>query len=132
LTPRSVYRTSALQLASALKIVRNKPADLVEGCTARDANATFIPQTLVREQEASTPCNQLYPSNSFAREVAGADIAADIVKCERKAVQRSDYAVTFDDAQWARLNAIFPTGVCDWSRRGVEQQDPDGTWLRYD
>jgi hypothetical protein len=114
------------------KIVRNKPADLVEGCNSRDANPAFLPQTLIREQEASAPCNQLYPSNSFPREVAGADIAADIVKCERKAVQRSDYAVTFDDAQWARLNAIFPTGVCDWSRRGVEQQDPDGTWLRYD
>jgi hypothetical protein len=28
----------------------------------------------------------------------------------------------FTDAQWATLEKAFPTGVCDWSRPGVEQQ----------
>ena len=28
----------------------------------------------------------------------------------------------FTNAQWARLQKVFPTGVCDWSRPGVEQQ----------
>ena len=31
--------------------------------------------------------------------------------------------VTFSDAQWAQLEHAFPTGVCDWSKPGVEQQD---------
>jgi len=39
--------------------------------------------------------------------------------------------VAFNDAEWARLNAIFPTGVCDWSKPGVEQQDLEGTWLSF-
>ncbi len=26
---------------------------------------------------------------------------------------------------------IFPTGVCDYSKPGVEQQPPLGTWLDY-
>jgi len=26
------------------------------------------------------------------------------------------------------LKQIFPTGVCDWSKRGVEQQPMAGTW----
>jgi len=63
--------------------------------------------------------------------VAGADIAADIIKCQLKPARRNDYAVAFNDAEWARLNAIFPTGVCDWSKPGVEQQDLEGTWLSF-
>jgi len=31
----------------------------------------------------------------------------------------------------ATLPAIFPTGVCDYSKPGVEQQPPLGTWLDY-
>jgi Tannase-like family of unknown function (DUF6351) len=31
----------------------------------------------------------------------------------------------------APLPAIFPTGVCDYSKPGVEQQPPLGTCLDY-
>ena len=33
----------------------------------------------------------------------------------------SDYNVAFTSEQRARLEAIFPKGVCDWSKRGVQQ-----------
>jgi hypothetical protein len=114
------------------KIVRNKPADLLEGCNTRAASPTFIAERQLREQEGATACNQLYPSNSFPREVAGADVTGDIIKCHRKPLKQSDYAVPFTPAQWTRLEAIFPTGVCDWSKKGYEQQDLEGTWLSYD
>jgi hypothetical protein len=119
-------------MSAADRIVRNKPADLIEGCMTRGTNPTFMAERQIREQEAATPCNQLYPSNSFPREVAGADIAADIIKCQRKALQQSDYAAPFTSAQWTRLQTIFPTGVCNWSKRGYEQQDLEGTWLTFD
>ena len=32
--------------------------------------------------------------------------------------------ITFSAGQLARLNAVFPGGVCDWSMPGVAQQDP--------
>jgi hypothetical protein len=64
--------------------------------------------------------------------VAGAGIAADIIKCQTMALRQSDYAVPFTPAQWARLQAVFPTGVCNWSRRGYEQQDLQDTWIFYD
>ncbi len=35
------------------------------------------------------------------------------------------------DTERQRLGAIFPNGVCDWKRPGVEQQKPIGDWLRY-
>jgi hypothetical protein len=111
------------------KVVRNKPADLQEGCNSRDPNPVFIAQQQVRDP--ATACEGLYPSNSFPREVAGADIAADVVKCRTHKPKPRDYAVTFTSAQWARLEAAFPDGVCDWDKRGVKQVDLDGTWQRF-
>jgi hypothetical protein len=70
-------------------------------------------------------------TNSFPREVAGARIAADIIKCQLRPVTTSDYAVAFDPAQWARLQAAFPPGVCDWSQPGMEQQNLLGTWIFF-
>jgi hypothetical protein len=40
--------------------------------------------------------------------------------------------VSFTPAQWARLQAAFPTGVCNWSKRGYEQQGLEDTWLVID
>ena len=90
------------------------------------------PRRRSASRKAPTTCNQLYPSNSFPREVAGADIAADIIKCQRKPLRQSDYAVAFTPQQWTRLQAIFPTGVCDWSKRGYEQQDLEDTWIVFE
>jgi hypothetical protein len=94
----------------------------------RDTARSFIVQAQVRDP--ATSCEGLYPSNSFPREVAGAAVAADIVKCQLKALAPADYAVAFSAGQWTRLQAAFPAGVCDWSRPGVEQQPLAGTWQR--
>jgi hypothetical protein len=114
------------------KVVRNRPADLLEGCNTRDPAPTFIAQTQRREQDRTTACGTLYPTNSFPREVAGAEVAADIIKCQRKPLSRRDYEVAFTPAQWERLKDIFPGGVCNWDKRGYEQQDLEGTWLVID
>ncbi len=111
------------------KVVQNKPADLHEGCYTKDATPAFIAEHQVRGPSA---CHDLYPSNSFPREVAGADVAADIIKCQTKPPRQSDYAVSFTATQWSRLQAIFPSGVCDWSKPGDEQQEPIGTWIVID
>ena len=42
--------------------------------------------------------------------------------CQLRPIDLSEYGVSFTPAEQARLNAIFPTGVCDWSRPGVEQR----------
>ncbi len=114
------------------KVVQNKPADVVEGCYTKDATPVFNPEIQLREQERATTCNQLYPTNSFPREVAGAAVAANIIKCQLKPLAVSDYAVPLTPAQWARLQAIFPSGVCDWSEPGLEQQGLIGTWIFFD
>lgn len=111
------------------KIVRAKPTELQEGCNTRDAEPTFLAQPLNRDP--ASECEQLYPSASFPREVAGAGIAADVIKCQLKEPDRADYGVDLTDAEWTRLLEIFPDGVCDYSLPGVDQQDLAGTWLRY-
>jgi uncharacterized tannase-like protein DUF6351 len=108
-----------------VKLRRAKPADFVDACWTRDEH----PQKIVeRQMPTSGKCNELYPANSFPRGVAGSSLAADIVKCQLKPIAASDYRVTFTPAELARLKDIFPTGVCDWSKPGVEQQPMAGTW----
>ncbi len=111
------------------KIVGAKPDELVEGCNTRDDDPRFIAQPLDRDLDSE--CEQLYPSASFPREVAGSDVAADIIKCQVEPPNRDDYEAQFTDEQWQRLEQVFADGVCDWSVPGVEQQDLAGTWLRF-
>lgn len=111
-----------------VKVIRNKPDTLVEGCNTRDASPTFIAEEqILREGQ----CEELYPSAPAPREVAGADVASDIIKCRLKRVDMDDYAVPFTKAQKNRLRAIFSDGVCDWSKPGVGQRRPAGTWQRF-
>ena len=45
-------------------------------------------------------------------------------KCRLKPLRQSDYyPVTFSPAQWQALRSAFPTGVCDWTKRGVGQRN---------
>jgi hypothetical protein len=57
------------------------------------------------------------------RQVAGGPRSEDVLKCQLKPLSQADYgAVTFTANQWARLQAVFSTGVCDFSKPGVGQQ----------
>jgi len=53
-----------------------------------------------------------------------------VLKCQLKPLNRSDYRVAFSDPQWAQVQALFPNGVCDWSRPSVGQQ-PNVPWLTF-
>ncbi|WP_265633010.1 DUF6351 family protein [Cupriavidus cauae] len=113
--------------SKAEKVVRNKPADLVDACWDAGGNKIIEPQTA----HGPGQCNTLYPAGTTPRMVAGGPLADDIVKCQLKPVDPADYKVMMTPAQLARLQSIFTTGVCDWSRPGVEQQPLKGTWLSF-
>ena len=63
--------------------------------------------------------------------MAGASIVNDVIKCQLKSISAGDYKVTFTADEMARLKKVFPGGVCDWSKPGVEQQPLAGTWLSF-
>ena len=96
----------------AQKIVDDKPADITDRCTAS-----------VCEQYVAT-------RYGTPRTVAGGPKESDVNKCTLKPLVRDDYPVSFSDGDWARLQKAFPTGVCDWSKPGVGQQDTVA-WQTY-
>jgi len=101
------------------KVVNNRPAAAVDGCWATSTQFIAEPQTF--SSQPSSQCNTLYPSYAFPRYVAGGPITANRYKCHLKPLDTSQYAVTFTSAELARLRVIFPRGVCDWSKPGVNQ-----------
>ncbi len=109
------------------KVVRNKPAEATDACW--DASGKKIVETATFDGKGT--CNTLYPVHSEPRMVAGAPLTNDVAKCQLKAIDYNDYKVTFTAHQKARLAAAFPTGVCDFSRPGVEQVPLKGAYRRY-
>ena len=79
-----------------------------------------------RRATSTSRCEQLYPSASFPREVAGAPVASDIVKCQLKPVERVGLQGGVHGRRDGAAEEDFPGGVCDWSKPGVEQQKLSG------
>jgi hypothetical protein len=116
---------SAAPLAE--KVQRAKPADLVDSCFDRDGSR-------IRELQvygSSGRCNALFPPHSSPYLAAGMPLTNDTVKCQLKAVAPADYKVRLSADDLARLRRIFPVGVCDYTKAGLEEQPISGTWLSF-
>jgi hypothetical protein len=109
------------------KVVKHKPADAVDTCW--DAAGTKIVEPA--SFTAKNRCNALYPIHSEPRLVAGAPLSNDVMKCQLKPINTADYKAPFSEAQLTRLRAIFPAGVCDFSKPGVHQVPIQGTYRKY-
>jgi hypothetical protein len=104
------------------KLVQDKPADAVDAC--------FVG---TREITDMNVCRATFPYFGSPRTAAGGPLSSDIMKCQLKPLDRADYgamALAFTDTQWARLQAVFPNGVCDWSKPGVDQV-PSLPWTTF-
>jgi hypothetical protein len=112
--------TSAASLQD--KIIDNKPADVRDACFNAPGNTdadVADSQDVGFESPACLLKNAMSP-----RIVAGGPQAENIFKCQFKPLNLSDpdYAgITFTPSQAARLAAVFPSGVCDWTKPGVGQ-----------
>ncbi len=107
----------------------NKPADLADACWTPEGEKIVEPRTY----PSSGKCGALYPAFGDTRTAAGAPLANDILACRLQPVDEFVFGdgVAFTPEQKARLRAVFPSGVCDYSRPGFGQQSPDGVWLDY-
>jgi hypothetical protein len=112
----------------AEKVVRNRPEDIVDRCS----NIDGVDRVAVPGVGQVCSLRDVESRYGTPRTVAGESVATDTNKCALKPHRRSDYyPVEFTDDQWARLERAFPTGVCDWSRPGVDQGDTVG-WMTYE
>jgi hypothetical protein len=109
--------TSSASLEAKVRSAR--PASSADFCIL-PSDAT---QTVKVTNAATCDADPWLRPTFSPRQIAGGPRAEDVLKCQLKPLLRTDYAAgTFTDGQWARLQAVFSTGVCDWSKPGVGQQ----------
>src|SRR5262252_1381168 len=101
---------------------RKKPAAAVDGCWSQKGSApTFVAERQTFSSNPDSACNTEYPSFGFTRLVAGGPLDANILKCQLKPIDPKDYPPPFTAADLQRLRAIFPGGVCNFVKPGVNQ-----------
>ena len=113
-------KADASTLAQRDKVIARKPAEAVDGCFTKSTAPKFIAETQTLGTTGGQ-CNAIWPSWTAPRIEAGGPVAADILKCQLKPVAFSDYKATFAEAEKKTMAAVFPAGVCDWSKPGVNQ-----------
>ena len=101
------------------QVIEGKPPSAVDLCFLTGDTTFSTPVT----DMALCDADPRLAKHASPRQVAGGPLVENILKCAVKPLNPVDYApVTFTSAQWARLQAAFPDGVCDWSERGVGQR----------
>jgi len=115
-------------------VVRSKPSALVDACW--DATGKKIAERMTFDMtrlydNTRGTCSRLLPPHASPRLIAGGPLTSDVLKCQLKPLNQGDYRVVFTEREWTRLQAIFPSGVCDWSRPGVGQDAVPQTWLSF-
>jgi hypothetical protein len=116
----AAVEADARDVPVAQKLVEDRPADVADRCT--NGSGQDVP---------AAQCDAVVESYSSPRIEAGMAFTDDVMKCQLKPLRASDYfPVFFTPEQWAQLEETFPTGVCDYTQPGVEQQ---GTtpWQTY-
>jgi hypothetical protein len=105
------------------RIIANRPTTAPDFCFLSTdlALATQIMDSSVCDSDSF-----LKPHTS-PRQVAGGPLAENILKCQLRPLARADYnPMTLTDDQFNRLKAVFPDGVCDFTKSGVGQQPAVG------
>lgn len=101
------------------KIVRTKPSTAFDFCLL----GTDVAQSTRVTDRAACDADPLLKPALSPRQAAGGPLAENILKCQLKPLAAADYApAVLSEAQLSRLRAVFPGGVCDWTRPGVGQQ----------
>jgi len=102
----------------------NKPARAVDSCFDTQGNllasGTGVWSGVLDDHPAGA-CTQHFPIYSSSRRVAGAPFEGGVWKCRLQSVDRAIARGLYGDwqptaEQQARLQQIFPTGVCDYTR----------------
>lgn len=111
-----------------VKVVNNKPAGAVDFCQVSDG---ATPPVLTRIGVDDPACPVKYFGSP--RIASGGPLAENVFKCQLKPLNFGDLdytGIAFTLEQQARLHAVFPDGVCDWSKLGVSQV-PVNPWTTF-
>ena len=108
-------------------VARNKPDQAVDSCFATDGTLIASGRRVwdgILDDRAPGACTQRFPVYSSSRRQAGAPYEGGVWKCPLQSVGRAvrgglygDWRPTADER--ARLEQVFPDGVCNWDRPDV-------------
>ena len=106
----------------------------------RQGNGSSSPAGTLDIGATPTRCNAMFPASSYPRFDAGEPLTGRTMQCALKPVSESDYAgYAARNPGWtgaqraadlAALRTAFPTGVCDFTKPGLEEQPLLGTWIQ--
>lgn len=116
--------------AGTNSVVAAKPAQAADSCFNADRSLIYAGDDAwngILDDKPAGTCTKTYPAYSNSRIQAGADIKGDLFKCPLKPVRTAIENGTYGDVRFsadeiARLQLIFPDGVCDYS--GADQGRP--------
>ncbi|MFV0476397.1 MAG: DUF6351 family protein [Parahaliea sp.] len=109
-------------------IASNRPAAAVDSCFDSSgqliASGNNVWQGMI-DGAANGICSNYFQTYSTSRIVAGAPLAGDVFKCALQSIDDAiskglygDWAPTVEQRE--RLQAIFPSGVCDYTQPGIK------------
>jgi hypothetical protein len=113
----------------AKKIIANRPSGLRDLCFATTGATDAEIEDADDLGLGTAACPVTYQSSP--RQVAGGPLTEDLFKCQLRPIDWADPVYAgLSTAQRARLAAVLPTGMCDWSRPGVGWQTSPG-WVTF-
>ena len=105
-----------------------------------NGNGSTSPPGTVGVGAVPSRCNAMYPASSFPRFEAGEPLPSRAMQCQFRPVTAVDYAGYASrnstwtgatrDVDLAALRAVFPGGVCDYTKPGLQEQPLAGTWVQ--
>jgi hypothetical protein len=103
------------------QVIAAKPAGAVDFCFLT-GDATFSNPVF---DMGVCDADPRLAKHGSPRQVAGGPLAENILKCQLKPLDAADYLPAVLSAeQLARLQVVFPGGVCDYGKPGIGQQEP--------
>ena len=101
-------------------MIDDKPASIHQECS--DGDGVILTSSLCP--------SSVVPVYGTPRTVAGEPLSTYQNECQLVPLNRSSYDVSFTAAEWALLQKAFPTGVCDYAKPGIGQQNTI-PWMTY-
>ena len=113
-------------------VARNRPDRAVDSCFATDGSLIASGARVwdgVLDSRAAGACTSKFPINSSSRPQAGGPYEGGIWKCQlqpvSRAISRGLYGTWVPTAaERARLEQVFPTGVCDFTKPDAGRPRP--------
>jgi Tannase-like family of unknown function (DUF6351) len=106
-------------------VAENKPAAAVDSCFSTTGSLLASGDDVwngILDDGPNGACTNVFPLYSSSRIVSGGPIAGSIFKCQTQSVSRAIRRGVYGsweptEAEEDRLREIFPSGVCDYTKR---------------